>query len=70
MLVYNETLSGKQFEYNIPDPCDHYNATVTAQYGYQNQKCLQNVSVQIFGGKKYYCNWLVIHCMHNNVNCN
>ena len=55
-LVFNETLSVKQFEYNIPDPCDHYNATVTAVYGYQNQTCLQSASVQIFGGKEYYYN--------------
>ena len=54
VLVYNKTLSGKQLEYIIPDPCDNYNATVTAIYGYQNQKCLQNASVEIFGGKKYY----------------
>ena len=55
LLVYNQTLSGTQLVYTIPDPCDCYNATVTAIYGYPNLTCTQRGSVQLVGGEDRSC---------------
>ena len=49
--VFNKTLSGIQLEYTFPDPCDRYDAAVTAIYGYPNITCTQRGSVQLAGGK-------------------
>ena len=51
LLVYNQTLSGTQLVYTIPDPCDRYDAAVTAIYGYPNLTCTQRGSVQLVGGE-------------------
>ena len=51
VLLYNESQSEAQLAYTIPNPCDRYDAAVTAVYGYQNFTCVQNVSTQIIGGK-------------------
>ncbi|KAL5502766.1 hypothetical protein EMCRGX_G009587 [Ephydatia muelleri] len=49
LLVYNKSLSGTQLVYTIPDPCDRYDAAVTAIYGYPNLTCTQRGSVQLVG---------------------
>ena len=54
LLLYNQTLSGTQLVYTIPDPCDRYNAAVTAIYGYPNLTCTQRGSVQLAGGEDRY----------------
>lgn len=50
-MVYTQTLNATQLTYNIPDPCDHYDAVVTAIYSHSNVICLQNGSIQLGGGK-------------------
>ena len=59
LLVYNQSLSGTQLVYTIPDPCDRYDATITAIYGYPNLTCTQHGSVQLVGGKDRYCLYLM-----------
>ena len=59
LLVYNQSLSGTQLVYTIPDPCDRYGAAVTAIYGYPNLTCIQRGSVQLAGGKDKYCSYLL-----------
>eukprot|EP00731_Ephydatia_muelleri_P006673 Em0003g921a len=49
LLVYNQSLSVTQLVYTIPDPCDRYDAAVTAIYGYPNLTCTQRGSVQLVG---------------------
>ena len=51
LLVFNKTLSGTQLVYTFPDPCDRYDAAVTAMYGYPNLTCTQRGFVQLAGGK-------------------
>ena len=60
LLVYNQTLSGTQLVYTTPDPCDRYNAAVTAIYGYPNLTCTQRGLVQLAGGKDKYCSYMYL----------
>ena len=55
LLLYNQSLSVTQLVYTIPDPCDRYDAAVTAIYGYPNLTCTQRGSVQLVGGENRYC---------------
>lgn len=62
-MVYSQTLSRTQLIYTIPDPCDYYDAVVTAIYSHSNVSCLQNASMQqLVGGMDDY----EIRCISNN----
>lgn len=55
-VVYNETVNGLQVIITGLNPCDSYNATVTAQYA--NLSCVGNGIVASFEGK-YLCLYLI-----------
>ena len=53
ILVYNETVREPRWIIPTPDPCDHYEATVTAVYMYffPNLTCAGNSTMKILGGE-------------------
>ena len=65
LLLYNQSLSVTQLVYTIPDPCDRYDAAVTAIYGYPNLTCTQRGSVQLAGGEDRYCLYFMAYERHH-----
>ena len=65
LLLYNQSLSGTQMVYTIPDPCDRYDAAVTAIYGYPNLTCTQRGFVQLVGGEDRYCLYFMAYERHH-----
>lgn len=49
-LVYNETVKESQLVVTTPDPCDHYDATVSSQCGVAKNS--SGNSIQLIGGEK------------------
>ena len=57
-LLYNVTVTVPQLDIAIPDPCDQYQATVTAVCGTTSGS--NNISLKFFVGK--LINIYVLHC--------